>query len=68
MWRGGKAKSRPVPVLPGTERLKMGALVPCSFTTIYLQYMSPERRNSLDDSIEMVTKDYGVSNRDSRFV
>lgn len=34
MWRGGKAKSRPVPVLPETERLKMGALVPSNIFSI----------------------------------
>lgn len=39
MWRGGQNKSRPVPALSETERLKMGSTYPinishCSFAFI----------------------------------
>ena len=36
VWRGGKAKSRSVPALPETERLKMGALVPSILDLVIL--------------------------------
>ena len=66
MWRGGKAKGRSVPALPETERLKMGALIPCSFSTMYFTIYvtrSPQRplmgiykwsQRSLDFPIEIV--------------
>lgn len=36
MERGAKQKSRPVPALSETERLKMGALIPINISLVVL--------------------------------